>query len=64
MGGSSPKKQQAPPKAVAPVKRESEEVRSAQEAEIRRGISQKGRASTDLLTSSNYGSDPKKNILG
>ena len=62
--GGSPKKQAAPPKAVAPVKKESEEVRSAQEGEIRRGLSQKGRASTNLLTSSNYGSDPKKNLLG
>lgn len=63
MGGPSAKKQQKPKKPVAPVKKESEEVRSAEEAEIRRGISQKGRASTNLLTSS-YGSTDKKNLLG
>jgi len=60
--GSKPKKQPTPPKPAAPVKKESDEVRSAQESEIRRGISQKGRQSTNLL-SSNYRGD-KKNILG
>ena len=63
MGGSKPKKQKAPPKAVAPVKKESEEVRTASENEIRRGLSQKGRRSTNLLSSANYGSGPK-NTLG
>ena len=63
MGGSKPKKQKAPTKPAAPVKKESEEVRSAQEGEIRRGLSQKGRQSTNLLQSS-YGSDKKKNLLG
>lgn len=64
MGKNSPKKQKAPSKPVAPVKKESEEVRSAQEGEIRRGISQKGRQSANLLQSSNYGSTDKKNLLG
>ncbi len=63
MGKSKPKKQKKPPKVAAPVKKEAEEVRSAQEGEIRRGLSQKGRQSTDLLTS-NYGSTDKKNLLG
>jgi len=62
--GGSPKKQKKPPKPVAPVKKESEEVRSAQEGEIRRGLSQKGRSSTNLLQSGNYGSADKKNLLG
>jgi len=63
MGKNSPKKQKAPPKAVAPVKKESEEVRTASENEIRRGQNQKGRKSTNLLQSANYGSSPK-NTLG
>ena len=63
MGGSKPKKQAAPPKPVAPVKKESEEARTAQEGKIRRGLSQKGRQSTNLLKS-NYGSTDKKNLLG
>jgi len=64
MGKSKPKKQKKAAKPVAPVKKESEEVRSAQEGEIRRGLSQKGRQSTNLLQSSNYGSTDKKNLLG
>ena len=64
MGKNSPKKQKAAAKPVAAVKKESEEVRSASETEIRRGISQKGRQSTNLLKSANYGSTDKKNILG
>lgn len=62
MGKSSPKRQKKPPKAVAPVKKESEEVRTASENEIRRGLSQKGRRSTNLLQSANYGSGPKDTL--
>lgn len=63
MGGSKPKKQKAPPKPAAPVKKESEEVRSAEEAEVRRGMGQRGRQGSNLLQS-NYGSTDKKNLLG
>lgn len=64
MGKGAPKKQKKPPKPAAPVKKESEEVRTAEEAEIRRGMSQKGRQSTNLLQS-NYGSaNQNNNLLG
>tara|TARA_R100001510_G_C7623716_1_gene184011 strand:- start:572 stop:760 length:189 start_codon:yes stop_codon:yes gene_type:complete len=60
---SKPKKQAKPPKVAAPVKKESEDVRMAEEAEIRRGMSQRGRQSSNLLKS-NYGSTNKSNLLG
>ena len=63
MGKGSPEKQKKPPKAVAPVKKEAEEVRSAEEAEVRRGMGQRGRQGSNLLQS-NYGSTDKKNLLG
>lgn len=61
--GSGPKKQAKPPKAAAPVKKEDESVRQAQQEELRRGLAPTGRNSTDLLKSSNYGSS-QRNILG
>jgi hypothetical protein len=63
MSFSKPKKQAAPPKPVAPVKKEDEDVRTAQEDELRRGMKSPGRQSANLLQSSNYGSS-QKNLLG
>lgn len=63
LGGTpKPKKQAAPAKAAAPVQKENEAVKSAQQEEMRRGMAS-SRRNTNLLQSSNYGSS-QRNLLG